>query len=101
MTNKSEVVFDTVESAIEESRETVANGREGIIREVSDLVDSFFTQVSQRHDSYEKEFVSLKDHVAKNTRRIKKIESSRIDEVLNDISRRMVTELVRELLTPI
>jgi len=43
----------------------------------------------------------LKEIVQKNKRRIKNLEGQRIEEVLNDISRRMVTNLVRELLTPV
>ena len=43
----------------------------------------------------------LKEIVQKNKRRIKTLEGQRIEEVLNDISRRMVSNLVRELLTPV
>lgn len=86
---------------IEENKE-LANARlENLVKEVSDLVDAFFIKVNNRQDKAELEFKSCFDQVQKNTKRIKKLEAQRVDEVLNDISRKMVTDLLRELLTPI
>lgn len=50
---------------------------------------------------YQRRFKKLEDELLDHENRIKKIEGQRVQELLNDISKRMISDRVREILTPI
>jgi hypothetical protein len=50
---------------------------------------------------YQRRFKKLEDEFLDHENRIKKIEGQRVQELLNDISKRMISDRVREILTPI
>ena len=50
---------------------------------------------------YQRRFKKLEDEFLDHEHRIKKIEGQRVQELLNDISKRMISDRVREILTPI
>lgn len=50
---------------------------------------------------YQRRFKKLEDELSDHENRVKKIEGQRVQELLNDISKRMISDRVREILTPI
>lgn len=48
-----ETKIDDLENGLDDARDLIGQSKEGIIVEVSDLIDQFFTKVSLKHDGLE------------------------------------------------